>query len=419
MNIGFNPCLTVNKQIYVQKKDKDSVSSYTPDFSTNEVITPTNNNQIPFINIPPQIYQLKKESKQPKVFNDYILGETKSGQRIIDESNVRDCLIPVRGSRTDRLVDCSRNKIHSLDKNTLIINGEFNDFSQGRQGDCYLLSSIYSINRTKNGQEILKNNIQYNKDGSITVTLPGAIKAKKGYEQEGNGDKCAITGKYTITPEALKKVKTQAGKTYAYGDIEVMITELAMEAYRAEVMQTNKALGKKIGTPDDVFTPGVNTGTDENNPLNGGLNVDATYILTGKKSEIYWAPKTKKIRPYIYGEFSFTEGNKKLFMDKKLKANKYQKERSVTNIYNKDSDLQRMLDLYKGKENEFAITVSVKNGKKAPDGSTKINGGHALSVSKITDDYVEVVNPWNTAKKERIPRGIFEQMAAKFSVAQM
>ena len=78
-----------------------------------------------------------------------------------------------------------------------------------------------------------------------------------------------------------------------------------------------------------------------------------------------------------------------------------------------------MLDLYKGKEDKFAITVGVLCGEKAPDGVTKIGGGHALSVSKITDDYVEVVNPWNTTKKERIPRGIFEQMATKFSVAQM
>ena len=413
MNIGFSPYFAANAQIYTQRINKKEPETNTTVSSIDEMYMPRNlTPKFSAVTYP----QKTVKPKEPKIFNDYILGETKDEQRIIGESNVRDCLVPIKGSRTDRLADCSKNRIDLLDKNTLIINGEFNDFSQGRQGDCYLLSSIYSINNTKKGKEILKNNIQYNKDGSITVTLPGAIKAKKGYEKEGNGDKCAITGKYTITPEALKKAKTQAGKTYAYGDIEVMITELAMEAYRAEVMQTNKALNQK-GYIGDI--PGQCTGEKENNPLDGGYTFDATYILTGKKSELYMAPADKKIRPYVYGEFSYTEENKKLFLDTKLKANKYQKERSVTNIYDKDSDLQRMLDLYKGKEDEFAITVGVKNGKKAPDGTTKVNGGHALSVSKITDDYVEVVNPWNTTKKERIPRGIFEQMVTKFSVAQM
>ena len=78
-----------------------------------------------------------------------------------------------------------------------------------------------------------------------------------------------------------------------------------------------------------------------------------------------------------------------------------------------------MLDKYKGKEDEFSITVGVIVAKNGPDGSTKAGGGHALTVTKITDEYVEVTNPWDTSKKERIPRGDFEQMAVNFNVAKI
>ena len=40
-----------------------------------------------------------------------------------------------------------------------------------------------------------------------------------------------------------------------------------------------------------------------------------------------------------------------------------------------------------------------------------------LEVTKITDEYVEIVNPWDTTKHERIPRGDFEKMAMTFNVA--
>lgn len=346
----------------------------------------------------------------------YTLGPKQNEVRIIDRNNVRRNRNYFDTARNS----CSSDMLPNFDKNSLKINGEFNDFLQGRQGDCYLLSSIYSINQSPKGAEALKKNIQYNEDGSITVTLPGAIKAKEGYQKEGNGEKCAITGKYTITPEALKIAKSQAGKAYAYGDIEVIITELAMEAYRAEVIKTNENLGEKINSLIDVFTPGVYTGTNKNNPLDGGNAIDAIYILTGQKSEVYWAPKTKNIRPYIKGEFGYVGEEEK--SDKFLKASKFikKKELSIVNVpYNKDSELNMMLDKYAGKESDYAITVGVRVGYKCPDGHTKMLGGHAISVTKITDKYVEVVNPHNTTQKERIPRDIFEQMATKLNVAKM
>ena len=43
--------------------------------------------------------------------------------------------------------------------------------------------------------------------------------------------------------------------------------------------------------------------------------------------------------------------------------------------------------------------------------------GMPLTVTKITDTYVEVVNPWDTTKPERIPRGDFEAMTVSLNVA--
>ena len=38
---------------------------------------------------------------------------------------------------------------------------------------------------------------------------------------------------------------------------------------------------------------------------------------------------------------------------------------------------------------------------------------------KITDEYVIVANPYDTAKKERIPRADFEKMTNHFNVAKI
>ena len=344
--------------------------------------------------------------------SDYILGELKNDIRIIDVNSVTNALNP--GSSVWQ--PCSQNQRTDFNNNSLHINEEFDNFRQGKRGDCYLLSSIYSLNQTQNGPKLLKKNIEYNKDGSVTITLPGAIIAKKGYEEEGNGNRCSITGKYTITKEALDKAKRLSGKSYAYGDIEVVIFELAMESYRAEVMRTNKALNQK----PELYIPGQMCGRKSDDPLSGGQMYDAIYILTGKKSEIYVAPKTKKVKPYIQGEYGFVGQQKNTKYLKKSALIKSRKdEKEVTNVYNKESDLQKMLDKYAGKEKEYSITAGVVNGQKAPDGTTKIGGGHAIVVTKITDVFVEVVNPWDTTKKECIPRADFEKMAINLSVAKI
>lgn len=345
-------------------------------------------------------------SKEP-----YELGPEKNGVRIVNIDNVSN---PIHnGTSAPSRNSCPPEKIQEYENNIAEANGHIDDFKQGKRGDCYLLAAIKSIINAEDGQDILRKNIQENPNGSYTVTLPGAIAARNHYIESGYEDKCAITGKYTITASAIEKAKQMSGKSYAYGDLEVILFELAMEAFRAEVLQTNNALGKK----SQQYIAGQIGPMSDSDTLSGGMMYDAVFLLTGQKSDLYQAPKSKRKHAKLYtpGEYGYVG------QTHNLKGTKLGKGKSgiveVNHIYNKESDLQRMLDKYKGKEGNYSITVGVIVAKNGPDGSTKAGGGHALTVTKITDEYVEVVNPWDTTKPERIPRGDFEAMAVSFNVA--
>lgn len=357
------------------------------------------------------ILEFQRKHQKPEKDEPYELGPKKNDHRVIDVENVSDPIHP--GSSAPRAHSCSPELIEEYHDNILYDNGKIDAFRQGKRGDCYFLAAIDSIARTKEGQEILQKNIQKNSNGSYTVTLPGAVAARNHYIKCGQGDKCAITGQYTITAAAVKKAKSMSGKSYAYGDIEVIVLELAMEAFRAEVLQTNKALGKK----SQRYIAGQFGPMSESDTLSSGQMYDAVFILTGQKSDLYQAPKSKRRRAKLYkpGEYGYVSDSKAL--GQKGLCKKADTLVEVNHIYNKDSDLQKMLDKYKGHESEYSITVGVIVGKDGPDGSTKAGGGHALTVTKITDSYVEVVNPWDTNKKERIPRDDFEAMAMSLNVA--
>ena len=345
----------------------------------------------------------------------YELGEISDDTRTIDIENVTDPLKP--GSTAPSLDNLSQEEIDEYRENLNFENGNIDEFKQGKRGDCYFLAGLKAISQSEEGRKTLKENITKNSDESYTVTLPGALKAREHYIKKGLGNKCAITGKYTITKSAIEKAKKLAGKSYAFGDIEVILFELAMEAFRAEVQQTNTTLGKK----SRKYIAGEFCTDSKEDPLSSGQAFDAIYLLTGKKSDIYEAKKSKieNIRPYKYGEFGFVGETPKTSLGT-LKASSRDIELvEVNNIYDKESDLQKMLDKYKGHESEYAITVSVIVGEDGPDGTTKKMGGHALTVTKISNNYIEVVNPWDTTKPERIPRGVFEQMAKGLTITPL
>ena len=353
-----------------------------------------------------------KNKPQEKSENSYELGSEKNGVRTIDVDNVTISTKP--GSSAPKDYNEKPDKYADYRINIAEDNGVIDKFAQGKRGDCYLLASIEAIKNTKDGQEILQKNVQENPDGSYTITLPGAVVARNHYIEMGEEDKCAITGRYTITKAAVEKAKEQSGKAYAFGDINVILFELAMEAFKVEVAQTNKALGQK----SKEYIAGQFGPMDGMDPLGGGQMYDAIFMLTGQKSDIYDGGKKKRktCKLYTPGEYGYVSEGTKLA---KGHVGKSSDVIEVNVVYDKDSELQKLLDKYAGKEDQYCITVGFVVAKNGPDGSTKAGGGHALTVTKITDKYVEVVNPWNTARKERIPRDDFEKMACGLTVTEM
>ncbi len=354
-----------------------------------------------------------KNKPQDKKENSYELGSEKNGVRTIDVENVTEST--KAGSSAPKDYAANPEKYQEYKNNIEEENGLIDKFAQGKRGDCYLLASIEAIKNTKEGQEILQKNVQENSDGSYTITLPGAVVVRNHYIEIGEEDKCAITGRYTITKAAIEKAKEQSGRAYAFGDINVILLELAMEAFRAEVAQTNKALGQK----SERYIAGLIGPCYKNDPLSGGEMYDAIFMLTGQKSDVYDGGRRKKETCKLYkpGEYGYVGENSTKLSKGNIGKNSDLVE--VNQVYDKDSDLQKLLDKYAGKEDQFCITVGFMVAVDGPDGTTKAGGGHALTVTKITDKYVEVVNPWNTARKERIPRGDFEKMACALTVTEM
>ncbi len=354
----------------------------------------------------------RRRKKQEKTEFNYSMGPREGYTRIVGPDSISTHVKPVKIS-IDGLLSESGN----------VIDGEVGSSRQGKRGDCYLLASINSIRNTEDGQAIFKKNIKQNSDGSITVTLPGAVAIRNQYLKEGKGNGCEVTGVYHITQDALQKAIANAGRSYSKGDLEVIALEIAMENYRAEMVVTKQNLGD---TGKEAYTAEAATNhLDGRDFLGYGQSYDATFILTGQKSEVYSCKKNKynNVKPYKGGEYgyitreemerreAFNLGSNRLVAAKGMSE--------VTNVTHRDSDLQRLLDKYQGHEDDFALTFSVRVAKNGPDGATKAGGGHALAVVKITDSTVYVSNPWYPDKIEPIPRGQFEAMATGFSATPM
>ena len=332
------------------------------------------------------------------------------GERIINSNSVTRPL--VYGTTRPNRGECALGQRLEYTFNSANMNGQIDSFRQGKRGDCYFLAAIYSIctpnaDGTMSDEERqLMKNIKDNGDGSYTVKLPGAIEVRNYYEDNYEKDKILITGEYTITKSAVKKTKQLSGKSYAYGDLEVILLELAMEAYRGELRATRQALGLRNS---QCYVAGGSTPGKHNDTLSSGDDYDAIFILTGKQSEYYYNSQKNKTdyKLYTQGEYGYVSSNGQSIKGGPLE---------VSYVYNRESSFQRMLDKCKGHEEEYMMTVGVYCAEDGTDGITRAGNSHALSVVKITDNYVEVVNPWDTTKHERIPRGDFENMAFRFTI---
>ena len=263
--------------------------------------------------------------------------------------------------------------------------GVIGDFRQSYiTGDCYLLSSLYSLSKTEKGAEILKNNIKKEKNGSYTVTLPGALIIKKDYAKMNK--KCCITGRYTITASELSKAVKNAN--YANGDADVVLYELAFEKYRKEVMETNKLNHQNSHYGNAGQYTGNATGS---HPLNGGIGHDAIFVLTGKQSVNYEISSSSVAA---------------------IDTQHIKTVHSASTINRKS--LERLLNKIEKNPGRYSGTFSIKlkeNGQ--------ITGYHAVSISKIKNGRVYFVNPWNSKKEFSLSKQEFLRAAYQVNIVDM
>ena len=123
------------------------------------------------------------------------------------------------------------------------------DTEQGKVADCWLLSTVNSLNNTEVGKEFIKNMFEY-KDGEYLVHLN--------------------SGDYTITEDEMKIGKVRHSK----GDDDMLLIELAVEKALADYNNGDLTL------PDAVITPQLG-GDGTFSTLNLGSQDAAVYILTG------------------------------------------------------------------------------------------------------------------------------------------
>lgn len=235
------------------------------------------------------------------------------------------------------------------------------DSRQAKRGDCYFLAEINAIRNTKEGQRVLTQNLKKNSDGSYTVKLPGAIKIRKQYEAKGLS--CQVTGTYHISKAALEKAG--GSKFYSKGDLEVVALELAMEAYRAEMYLTNKA--NKTNTGFATAEGAINTQRirESGNMLNGGYTHDAGFLLTGQKSDAFYATKKRynSVKPYKDGEYGYITREQ---MAQRTDADISMYKRGglgiseLSHLTQNEQAINSMLNKYEDKEGQYALTFGVR-----------------------------------------------------------
>lgn len=109
------------------------------------------------------------------------------------------------------------------------INGQFDErVQQQGTGDCYLLATLKSLSELSQGQEIIRNTITTNSDGSFTVSFPGI---ERSYTFTAEDIDAADSATIGSTDGSI--VGSGMGR-YSEGDDDVLLIEMAYEKFRDE-----------------------------------------------------------------------------------------------------------------------------------------------------------------------------------------
>ena len=230
--------------------------------------------------------------------------------------------------------------------------GIIDNFEQSKQtGDCWLISTIYGLSQNEEGKALLKEIIQPDENGNVTINLKGANKS------------------YTFTNTELEEA-IKSGK-YANGDKDVAAIEMAVEKYKLELDTEIQAKAEEAKKSGKFLLRPVNPYRADyskmylDNPLQGGMHVTALAILTGKGSQ------------------NITKAG-------------YEELHSVNHTRQMGGFNEETLKQYMEKPDQLIFA------------SIKVNGGnHGVFISSMDDEFVYITDPHDTTKQIPKPRKEF------------
>lgn len=229
------------------------------------------------------------------------------------------------------------------------INGTIEKFKQGYTGDCWALAGIKALADTKKGAELIKNMIFQDKDGNVTVKLPG-------------------TGEvYKFTTKEINRAEGRL----SIGDDDVRVLEMALEKHREKLIKAGASSGilEQLGLKD--FRESVGCGT-EKMPLDGGTGAEIFSIFTGKKPEISISQNGLQV---AFNNLMQYFGGK------------------ATETY---------LDMIQKNPEKYAATTSFIFKKNA-----HITNGHYYSIRAVDKNNVYLFNPWDSSKLLKMKKSNF------------
>ena len=293
---------------------------------------------------------------------------------------------------------------------TVNINREIDEkVAQQGTGDCYLLATLNSLSKTPQGQEIIKNAITNNNDGSYTVNFAGVGRAYTfNTEELRAADSATVTSLGGIVGSGMGR--------YSEGDDDAMLIELALEQFREQVYKGE--IQPQADWPSYVTTTvseeSYNAGKSA---LTSGNMSQVMYLLTGQKTG--YVSGNEKVHGTL--DEIKNDGNSPYAMYASVYADNGYAESADGAYYKDASGYYKKVDgstpagvqrynFIGGGSNNTCITLNGVGADKDEkiDLTTNSTGGHALTVTAVTDDTITIINPWDSEKEVTVNRSEFE-----------
>lgn len=216
--------------------------------------------------------------------------------------------------------------------------GKIDNTRQQKLDDCWILSDINSLSYTQEGQKILKESLDYQKEG-VVVHMKAA-------------------GDYLISYSEVNKA-AKSGK-YSKGDKDMVVFELAMERVLNDVKEGNIEVAQDAPFYIETGRTIQDTRGDKS-AIDSGRTSEMIYYLTGKHPKVAY--------------------NKDEMREMLIEAKENNGKDLALCFYTSDyKKICKDID-----NNYFTIA---KN--------------HALAIKEVKDDTVTIVNPWNSGKEYKL-----------------